>query len=74
MMGSYMQNEQATLLESCRRQLIEDGLLVLGDNGYRCTEKGKRMVQKELRRYEMRPAMLVLIENEIMNLNECSVW
>lgn len=65
---------QATLLDSCRRQLIEDGLLEFGDSGYRCTEKGKQMVQKELRRYQMQPATMVLIETEIMNLNECSVW
>ncbi|TNJ68192.1 ABC transporter ATP-binding protein [Paenibacillus hemerocallicola] len=65
---------QVELLASCRRQLIEDGLMVLGDSGYECTEKGKLLVQKELRRYQMRPAMMVLIETEIMTLNECSVW
>lgn len=65
---------QEEFLASCRRQLIEDGLLVFGDDGYRLTEKGKRLVEKELRRYQMRPAMLVLIETYILNVNECSVW
>jgi Mn-dependent DtxR family transcriptional regulator len=49
----YDEINQAALVASCRRQLIEDGLMVLGDDGYRCTEKGKRLVQKELRRYQM---------------------
>jgi Mn-dependent DtxR family transcriptional regulator len=56
------------------RQLLEDGLLVLGDSGYELTEKGRQRVQKELERYKLRPAMLVLNETHILRANECSVW
>jgi len=61
-------------LASCRRQLLEDGLLVYGDSGYELTDKGRQHVEKELARYKLRPAMLVLIETHILNANHCSVW
>lgn len=63
-----------TLLASCRRQLIEEGKLVLTDHGYELTERGVMVVQKELARYELRPAMAVLIETHILNRHECPVW
>lgn len=66
---------QVTLLESCRRQLIEEGKMVLTDAGYSLTERGRQAVEKELRqRYEFRPAMLTMIEVYIMNINGCSKW
>lgn len=61
-------------LEHCRRSLIDDGLLEFGDTGYRCTEKGAKLVDKELRRYELRPGTMILIETRILNGCNCSVW
>ncbi|MFB9273430.1 ABC transporter ATP-binding protein [Cohnella cellulosilytica] len=65
---------EETLLASCRRELIEEGKLVLTDTGYQLTELGQKAVQKELRRYEFRPAMLVMIETYVLNLHECPQW
>lgn len=61
-------------MEHCRRSLIDDGLLVLDDSGYHCTEKGLKLVQKELRRYELRPGMAILIQTYVLNMNECQSW
>lgn len=63
-----------TLLDSCRRQLIEEGKMILTDHGYELTERGLRVVEKELARYELRPGMAVLIETHILNRHQCPVW
>ncbi len=65
---------QETLLVSCRRQLIEEGKMVLTDSGYELTDRGQKVVTKELARYELRPAMAVLIETHILNRHHCPVW
>ncbi|UUZ80675.1 hypothetical protein LJK88_38460 [Paenibacillus sp. P26] len=62
------------LTESCKRQLIEDGLMVLTDSGYSLTARGMKSVQKEFRRYEMRPAMAMMMEIYILNRHEVPVW
>lgn len=62
------------LIESCKRQLIEEGKLVLTDSGYRLTAKGREVVLKELRRYEHRPEMALMIEIHVLNQHEHSVW
>ena len=64
------------LVESCKRQLIEEGKLVFGDDGYRLTAKGREAVFKEFRRLnlEHRPAMSMMIEVYVLNQHEHSVW
>lgn len=65
---------QESELASCRRLLIEEGKMVLTDAGYQLTELGQKAVQKELRRYELRPAMLVMIETYVLNVRQCAFW
>ncbi|WP_240421609.1 ABC transporter ATP-binding protein [Paenibacillus periandrae] len=65
---------QDSLVDACKRQLIEDGKLVLTDSGYRLTARGREAVMKELRRYELRPAMAMMLEIHVLNQHEHSVW
>lgn len=65
---------QEEFLASCRRQLIEDGLMSCEDGQYLLTEKGKARVEKELQRYQMIPARLVLIQNYILEQHEIAVY
>lgn len=58
------------LIEACKRQLIDEGKLTLGDDGYRLTELGRKTVLKELRRFEHRPAMAMMIEIYVLNQHE----
>ncbi|MFC6546716.1 hypothetical protein [Cohnella cellulosilytica] len=37
---------EETLLASCRRELIEEGKLVLTDTGYQLTELGQRLFRR----------------------------
>lgn len=60
-------------LRSCRRQLIEDGLLSEENGQYFVTEKGKQRVHKELDRYKFMPARLVLIQHFILEQNGLAV-
>lgn len=62
-----------TLIASCRQQLIEDGLLSCEGGQYFTTDKGKQRVEKELQRYQLIPARLVLIEQYIMEHHGLSV-
>lgn len=73
-MFAIAEDSQEILLDSCRRQLIEEGKMVLTDYGYQLTERGLKAARKELERYELRPALGVLVETHILNLNECPVW
>lgn len=71
----HYQETQETFEDICRRELIEEGKLVLTDSGYELTEIGEQAVLKELRqRYEFRPAMLTMIEIYILNRHQCPVW
>lgn len=71
---SYV-DSQESFQDICRRDLLEDGKLVLTDSGYELTELGKQAVLKELRqRYEFRPAMLTMIEIYILTRHQCPVW
>jgi len=65
---------QVTLLASCRRQLIEEGKMVLTDAGYELTDRGLKVVAKELARYELRPALAIMLETHILNRHQCPVW
>lgn len=61
-------------MAAIRRELIDKGLLVLGDDGYRCTAEGREIVRKEMRRYITRQDVLELIQIEAITNNGCSVW
>ncbi|NOV01372.1 hypothetical protein [Paenibacillus planticolens] len=52
--------------EACRKQLIEDELLSVENGRYFLTEKGKARAAKELQRYQMMPAKMLLIEQYIL--------
>ncbi len=67
-------DSELSLIESCRTQSIEDKMLVLTDEGYKLTAKGNKFVSKELARYELRPGMLLLIQQRILEMNEVQVW
>ncbi|WP_378107107.1 hypothetical protein [Cohnella cellulosilytica] len=55
------------------RELSTNEMLT-DDEADQLTELGQKAVQKELRRYEFRPAMLVMIETYVLNLHECPQW
>jgi hypothetical protein len=65
---------QEKFIDLVKRQLIEEGKMSLGDDGYRLTELGRKTVMKELRRYETRPVMALMIEIHVLNQHEHSVW
>lgn len=58
----------------CLRGLIEEGKVELTDSGYQLTERGRKAVMQELRRYEHRPAMALMIEMHVLNQHQHSVW
>jgi predicted transposase YbfD/YdcC len=57
---------QEQFIASCRKQLIEDELLSCEDGQYFLTDKGRIRVEKELQRYQMMPARMMLIEQYIL--------
>lgn len=75
-MGNLQQVDasQEGVVEWIKRELIEEGKLVLGDDGYRLTELGRKTALRELRRYEHRPAMAMMIEIYVLNQHGHSVW
>lgn len=73
-MGAQVEDFQDPLRESCKRQLIEEDKIVLTDSGYHLTERGMKVVRKELERYEFRPALQFMIETYILNRFEVQVW
>jgi hypothetical protein len=63
------------LLDSCRRQLIEQGDLFWEDELYTLTPQGRAKVEKELqRRYGLRPAMMVMIEQFVLEQHDIAVY
>ena len=58
----------------CMRELINEGKVELTDNGYQLTEQGRAAVMRELKRYELRPAMAIMIELHVLNQHHHSVW
>ncbi|WP_020620178.1 hypothetical protein [Paenibacillus daejeonensis] len=60
--------------QTCLRELIKEGKVELTDNGYQLTERGRAAVMPELRRYEHRPAMAMMIELHVLNQHQHSVW
>lgn len=65
---------QESIVEWTKRQLIDEGKLELSDEGYRLTALGRKTALKELRRYEHRPAMAMMIEIYVLNQHGHSVW
>jgi hypothetical protein len=60
--------------EHCRNCQLQDGYLKCENGRYLLTEKGKKLVQKELKRYELRPGMMVLIEQQILEAHDLEVY
>ncbi|HZG83868.1 hypothetical protein [Paenibacillus sp.] len=53
---------EKTFEQSVLDQLVEDGYAVHADGErWILTEKGQRMVEREFRRYELRPGMHIMI-------------
>lgn len=62
-------------VSSCRSQLIEEKLMIQEDDGrYILTPQGIEKVRKEFQRYQMRPAMMVMIEQYILQEHEITVY
>ncbi|QGQ95829.1 hypothetical protein EHS13_13555 [Paenibacillus psychroresistens] len=65
----------ARILETSRKQLIEENKIIMNEDGsFTLTEKGKEIVQKELQRYESRPNMAILIQMYILQMYDVSVY
>jgi Mn-dependent DtxR family transcriptional regulator len=48
--------------QAVHKQLVDDGLIEMDEHGYwKLTEKGKKLVEKELDRYLLRPGTLQMI-------------
>ena len=53
-MNAALEESQISEQDFCRRQLIEEDKLVLTDSGYHLTERGRKIVLAELKKYELR--------------------
>jgi hypothetical protein len=69
-----IEQDDDSLLTHYRKRQVDDGYLKCEDGRYFLTEKSKKLVQKEFKRYELRPGMIMLIEQHILEANDVAVY